>query len=41
LKGEVSSEKDRVAVEVIVEKTEGIKKINNQLTVAATVRVNR
>jgi osmotically-inducible protein OsmY len=40
LKGEVSSEKDRVAVEVIVEKTEGIKKINNQLTVAATLRVS-
>jgi osmotically-inducible protein OsmY len=40
LTGEVSSEKDRVAVEVIVEKTEGIKKINNQLTVAATVRVS-
>jgi osmotically-inducible protein OsmY len=33
LKGEALSEKDRVAVEVIVEKTEGIKKINNKLIV--------
>jgi osmotically-inducible protein OsmY len=33
LKGEILSEKDRIAVEVIVEKTEGINKVNNQLNV--------
>ncbi|MGH9835914.1 MAG: BON domain-containing protein [Blastocatellia bacterium] len=41
LKGKAASEKVRVAVEVIVEMTEGIKKVNNQLTVAATVRASR
>ncbi|MGE0126524.1 MAG: BON domain-containing protein [Blastocatellales bacterium] len=33
LRGEVASEKDRIAVEAIVEKIEGVKQINNQLTV--------
>jgi len=33
LTGEVKSEKDRIAAEAIVEKVEGIKKVNNQLTV--------
>jgi osmotically-inducible protein OsmY len=33
LKGEVASEKDRTAVEAIVEKVEGVGKINNQLMV--------
>jgi len=33
LKGEAPSDKDRIAVEVIVEKIEGVLKVNNQVTV--------
>src|SRR5262249_22561094 len=33
LKGEAPSEKDRMAVEAIVEKMEGVKKVNNQMAV--------
>jgi osmotically-inducible protein OsmY len=35
LKGEASSEKDRIAVEAIVEKLKGVEKVDNQLTVKA------
>lgn len=35
LRGEVAGEKDRIAVEAIVEKMEGVKTVNNQLTVKA------
>jgi osmotically-inducible protein OsmY len=31
LKGEVAGEKDRTAVEAIVEKVKGVKRINNQI----------
>jgi osmotically-inducible protein OsmY len=37
LKGEAPSEKDRIAVEAIVEKMEGVKQINNQMTVRGTL----
>lgn len=33
LKGAVASDKDRIAVEAVVEKADGVTKINNQLTV--------
>lgn len=33
LKGVVASDKDRIAVEAVVEKVDGVKRINNQLTV--------
>lgn len=33
LKGEASSDKDRIAVEAIVEKVKGVQKVDNQLTV--------
>lgn len=33
LKGETSSDKDRIAAEAIVEKIKGVQKVNNQLTV--------
>lgn len=33
LKGEAPNEKDRIAVEAIVEKMEGVKRVNNQVTV--------
>jgi hyperosmotically inducible protein len=33
LKGETSNEKDRIAVEAIVEKVKGVEKVDNQLTV--------
>jgi osmotically-inducible protein OsmY len=33
LKGETSTEKDRIAVEAITEKVKGVEKVDNQLTV--------
>ena len=37
LKGEAPNEKDRIAVEAITEKIEGVVKVNNQLTVKGQV----